>query len=856
MFAGRKAIKLKIRREFTAFRADSAAFANPFCERIMGAYALMSMNFTPKEMLLLAFAVPEAPQAGAGMTSIVNMESTARSSSFLLNILNNVVNRVMVAADGHYSYADEVYISNVLRRLGVADVNQFVREVRTANRETKNLYHLQRLCETHGGILLHMPPPEPEGAPQAGAGETAAGAVPGAEGAAGAREPALHRSIIERLQTADVFRFVREFAETRSESRMERISDLSSAAYALMMNRYDVQEKRISLYGPGALNLHHHRNVFETGEALPPQGAEAAVLGQTVAAVLLDIMENAFSMQYEHALPNVSVRVELHELLSASAGRTLERMRVWQRETGLRTQQALRVFERRLSALDRREERVWERFASSVLAHADAAARITDTEQIRTEFHETERGESRILSAFRRFERAIQKVVRERREIETVTRKAAAMRGDAFFALLSSVYEGAPQGESAARTAERTLRLLSERVLRTEGGGEDEAISPAERHFLSVLAQEGGGGAFGETPVLPMPQESRPDTPEAAAGTDAIAEIAEALREYLPKPPLQRPGAAAGAERLLAAGEAADVPQAEGAGQAADAEGAPLQRRDLKETLDEYDRRNKEAAQRITERALRVRDGSGDGPAGGSGRGPEAGAPDEADILIRNLIEEARVRGRDLPLPPELILLLAEAEPQRREVYEKALLYIRDPERAQEEEKIRRLSIPEFNTEAERVRDRAQAEMQHLEAEERTVRETILKETERTIERTQQGAMAKHARPAAPWPAGPAPRFHRQSDPWGEPPGASAEAAAAEAAPRMEQEVHRQETVVREAFSETEVNRVVRETQARSAEEIADLLNHALSQQIGAISSRVYTQVERRLRLERARRGK
>jgi hypothetical protein len=49
---------------------------------------------------------------------------------------------------------------------------------------------------------------------------------------------------------------------------------------------------------------------------------------------------------------------------------------------------------------------------------------------------------------------------------------------------------------------------------------------------------------------------------------------------------------------------------------------------------------------------------------------------------------------------------------------------------------------------------------------------------------------------------------------------------------------------------------VERETQVQKPEDIAGMLNNMLNRQLGVISNRVYTQVERRLNLERARRGK
>jgi hypothetical protein len=652
------------------------------------------------------------------------------------------------------------------------------------------------------------------------------------------------------LQTADVFHFVREFAEAQSETRIERASDLTFAAYSRMMNRSDLQEKRFAFYGDGVLNLLHHRNVFETGEMLSPQGTEDAVFGQTVAAVLLDVIENAFSARYEHALSNVSVRVDLYEMVSVAAERTLERMRIWQQGMGLRTRQVLRVFEHRLSELDRREEHLWERFASSTFSPVDAV-HLTDTEQFRTEHHERSEFESEIDS--RQFDRTLQTIARERREIEVAMQRASAMPGDTFFSLLSSVYENTLQEGGVQSFVERTLALLSENALLVPGEV-DETISLPERHLLSVLTQE-DGEIFDEVLAFIGSPALRSDTPEVAVNDDVATEIARTLLEYLPGSALERPDTAVSAERILLAGEEAETPRTEGAIQTPGTEDNLIGRSDLKETLDEYDRRNKAVAQRIADRARKAsNDRSGEGEPTEIGQNPEHGASDEADIMIQNLLEEARMQGRDVPLPPELILLLAEAEPQSRDVYEKVLRYINNPVPAPEEDGARRLGVLEFNSEIERIRDHAQAEMQHRESETRVYREELLKETTRTIEHTQHDVAGKRSDGSRLGSLRPVRRIHRPGDFGHE----AADSAAAEAvtAPKIEREVHKQETIVHKTLSETEVNRIVRESQVRSAEEISELLNHALSRQLGAISNRVYNQVERRLRLERARRGK
>ena len=68
-------------------------------------------------------------------------------------------------------------------------------------------------------------------------------------------------------------------------------------------------------------------------------------------------------------------------------------------------------------------------------------------------------------------------------------------------------------------------------------------------------------------------------------------------------------------------------------------------------------------------------------------------------------------------------------------------------------------------------------------------------------------------------------------------------------------EVTETHTVTKEQVNQTEVNNVRQQMVEKSTEDITEMINRTLARQIGTISDRVYGQMERRLRSERARRG-
>ena len=68
-------------------------------------------------------------------------------------------------------------------------------------------------------------------------------------------------------------------------------------------------------------------------------------------------------------------------------------------------------------------------------------------------------------------------------------------------------------------------------------------------------------------------------------------------------------------------------------------------------------------------------------------------------------------------------------------------------------------------------------------------------------------------------------------------------------------EVTETHTVTKEQVNQTEVNNVRQQVVEKSTEDITEMINRTLARQISTISDRVYGQMERRLRSERARRG-
>jgi hypothetical protein len=279
----------------------------------------------------------------------------------------------------------------------------------------------------------------------------------------------------------------------------------------------------------------------------------------------------------------------------------------------------------------------------------------------------------------------------------------------------------------------------------------------------------------------------------------------------------------------------------------------------MRADLDEYDRRNKEIARRLAERAeaaarRETAKAEPQAPASRNRAAVEALAGlENSEKLLRDLRDAGtpRAGGRTTP---ELTLILSSLPPERREIYERLLLGT--PQTTPGEgDGVRSVSIAELNAEiAAAAREAAGAEADRIEREIRDGAEILRDRIERTIDRTER--MRRGGQAGGRLPPRETPRlFHRRETQPGLPESGLARPPAGDAVRTNREEMVR-ESVTREERIDTEINRIVRETETKSMRDIDAAISRALSGRMRAMESRIYSGVERKLDIERARRGK
>ncbi len=263
--------------------------ADAFCERIRGNYDLLGAHFTPRDLLFLMTAPAELPEDLGGMTTLVNQQSRIDVRSISMDVVNNVVNRILLDGTERFTYQDQVYITTVLNRLGITNVAQFMEQVRSLRVENESAVHMTKLYRDEVERILErrMAGEETPALPLPSPGED--------ESALRAQDPrvTLSLAILNRLNTIGIYETVHAFQHSWTVGdTVVRNQELRLSEQLRFSSQIRLAELKQTLYRQPRLELLHHLNVYEAGIVLEPPRDEEAVLSQAAVAALLSAVDS------------------------------------------------------------------------------------------------------------------------------------------------------------------------------------------------------------------------------------------------------------------------------------------------------------------------------------------------------------------------------------------------------------------------------------------------------------------------------------------------------------------------------------------------------------------------------------
>ncbi|MCR5626478.1 MAG: hypothetical protein K6F99_04075 [Lachnospiraceae bacterium] len=305
-------IELKVKTSYVSSSED-------FYHRITGNYELLTAGITSEDLLHVVNTPPEIYIAeGEGMTSIINSNRSTELNYQKVDILNNVLNRVMVSAKGELTYQDRVFITDALYKLGIRDDRRFMEQVYEIMNETRNLNKIVDVFVQNFGDVRNFREEINEIANTLNRNEY--------EAVREENDNRLYESILNRLNTGAVYQIVSNFNTSVDENTFE------SNEYALSEQTYmalNMLSDRIigMARGERVPLVYNNENVYEE-DIENNLIEESTETNMVTSAVLLDMIRNIYNTGFARFNNTTNQYYSFANTLYRSSDNTLQRLKI------------------------------------------------------------------------------------------------------------------------------------------------------------------------------------------------------------------------------------------------------------------------------------------------------------------------------------------------------------------------------------------------------------------------------------------------------------------------------------------------------------------------------------------------
>lgn len=289
MLTIREPISLRSQRPIQSIRQDMA-------ERLQANYGMMKMPIRKEELLHITSEPPEVYFAEGDEIQIFNQIKNENQQEVRLDVINNLINRIMVAQTDNFTYQDTVYISTVLRKLGIRDEKTFMKQVFALQKEHKETRRLLQKYENNQEILQMLFAEQAEGKR---AEDKPAELLEGRE-----NRYYLHDEIFKRLETGRIYQDLRAYTKgVRHESQQIFRNEFSVGEQAAMVQQFhlhQLKQKLTRMEMP--LTFFHHNQYEYLQENL--EEWNQTLEEQISAAILLNLTNQSYSLRQQQIEEN------------------------------------------------------------------------------------------------------------------------------------------------------------------------------------------------------------------------------------------------------------------------------------------------------------------------------------------------------------------------------------------------------------------------------------------------------------------------------------------------------------------------------------------------------------------------
>ncbi|MBO5246158.1 MAG: hypothetical protein J6B28_02735 [Eubacterium sp.] len=271
-------------------KAPTSASQESFFHRITGNYSMIQQRLQPEDLLHVMTTPPEYYFGDGDQTNIFQQMNVNTVQENKLEIMNNLVNRILVRESAELTYQDRVYITNVLQKFGIQNVNEFMKQVSHVTEELQNTEELVKLYWNHAGELKQLVENyKSESYSRSLQHHTQEET----------QEIHLHEAIMNRLQTAAIYQTVQNFNSRRQgdtviTSEELQLSDQRRITQNILLNKLKNEAR-----GEASPLIYRHENFYEEQQLSQEELNEEHVLQQVKSAALLNFIDNVYQAKIE-----------------------------------------------------------------------------------------------------------------------------------------------------------------------------------------------------------------------------------------------------------------------------------------------------------------------------------------------------------------------------------------------------------------------------------------------------------------------------------------------------------------------------------------------------------------------------
>lgn len=288
-----------------------------FYHRILGGYALMETNISQEDLLHITSTAPEVyVEEGTGISNIITNNFRNENNISKINILNNVLNRILLSTDIDLTYQDRVFITDALYKLGIKDDRRFMKAFNRMALETRNTNTLINLYLDRADSLNELVQ-EIETRQK----EITKSEIKEKESQ---KDNYLYNRVMDRLNTGAVYQIVSNFNRTFSDSEVDY------GEYALSNQSYLAQNLLLSVLraraGEDANDLiFFNSNIYE--DSLENMETEVSdVKNEITSAVFMELVKNLYHTSFERFYENREAYYRFENTFYKASDKTINKL--------------------------------------------------------------------------------------------------------------------------------------------------------------------------------------------------------------------------------------------------------------------------------------------------------------------------------------------------------------------------------------------------------------------------------------------------------------------------------------------------------------------------------------------------